>query len=325
MTVVWVVGARGLLGAALSRAVAGSSELTLLQVEPLPWSDRDAFAAAAAAAANSVVASAGPDKRWMVLWAAGNAVTATPPEALTIERGQLNIVLDAITAAAAAQRSESRGVFFYASSAGGIYAGAAGPPYTERSVPVPIAPYGRFKLAAEEDIRSFSARSGIASLNGRLSNLYGPGQRLDKMQGLISHLALAQVTPTPANIYVSLDTVRDYLYIDDAAAFVLDAVRRLYREADSLPGRTATKNFVSGTAVTIADLLGYVRQLAKGHPHVMLGQSASASLQARDLRIRSTFWPELDDREFTPLPVGMHATIEDIRRKIQAGRPLSPR
>ena len=52
---------------------------------------------------------------------------------------------------------------------------------------------------------------------GRFSNLYGPGQNLGKLQGLISRLALSAVTRQPINIFVPLDTIRDYVYVDDAA------------------------------------------------------------------------------------------------------------
>ena len=63
-------------------------------------------------------------------------------------------------------------------------------------------------------------------LVGRISNLYGPGQNLAKPQGLVSQLCRAQLTRQPLSVYVSLDTMRDYLYVDDAAAMVVAATRR---------------------------------------------------------------------------------------------------
>lgn len=315
----WVIGARGLLGSALSRRIDRTPGWSRHPAAPMPWSDDAALHGAARRTAGELIqaASGGP---WAVVWAAGAAVTASTPETLLHERRQLGVVLDAIAEAASAAGAAASGSFFYASSAGGVYAGAPDPPYTERSSPDPIAPYGRFKLDAEGDVRAFVARSGVPAVIGRISNLYGPGQRLDKMQGLISHLALAQVTPIPARIYVSLDTLRDYIFVDDGASLILDALDRLRLEAAAALGLVVTKNIASGAAVSIADLLGYVRQITKGHPNVMIGQSPAASLQARDLRIRSVVWPELDVRELTPLAVGMHDTIADIRYRMQRSK-----
>ncbi len=72
-------------------------------------------------------------------------------------------------------------------------------------------------------------------LVGRLSNLYGPGQDLAKPQGLISQLCRAQLTRRPLSIYVSLDTRRDYLFVDDAAAMVVAGARRGHRARGAPP------------------------------------------------------------------------------------------
>ena len=111
--------------------------------------------------------------------------------------------------------------FFLASSAGGVYAGASGPPFTEHTEPAPISAYGRAKLRSEEIATEFAVRTSTALLVGRLANLYGPGQNLDKPQGLVSQLCLAQLTRQPLTVYVPLDTMRDYLFVDDAAAMAV--------------------------------------------------------------------------------------------------------
>ena len=113
---------------------------------------------------------------------------------------------------------------FLASSAGGVYAGSTGAPFTEHTPPAPISPYGLAKLRSEEVATAFAVRTGTALLVGRLANLYGPGQDLDKPQGLISQLCRAQLTRQPLSVYVSLDTRRDYLFVDDAAAMAVSAL-----------------------------------------------------------------------------------------------------
>ncbi len=239
-------------------------------------------------------------------------MTSTPQSDLDRELDQLRAILDAIGEVidgSSVHGPASRGSIFYSSSAGGVYGGSLEPPFTEDSVPAPISPYGHFKLQAEAVVAATAARLSISSLSGRIANLYGPGQKLSKMQGLISHLAKAQFSPAPASIFVSLDTVRDYIYVDDCAELILDSLEYLQSLGSPMQ---QMKILASGQAVTIGELLGHFHALAKAKPHVMLGQSASASLQGLDLRLQSTVWTHLDSRTLTPLPVGIDRTMRAV-------------
>jgi UDP-glucose 4-epimerase len=323
-TVAWVIGARGLLGTAVTAEIASRAHWQLLPADPLPWSEPELLDGAAAdtmtrlldevdalAAVDAAAAS------WAIVWVGGAAVTSTTERLLDEEFAQLESVLAAVESRLS--RSTTRGAVFYASSAGGVYGGSANPPFTESTEPSPISPYGHFKLRAEAAIERFGERTGVPTLAGRIANLYGPGQKLEKMQGLISQLARAQYSPAPASIFVSLDTTRDYLYVTDAAALVCDALDELRRTADAAGvGAHVTKILASGSAATIGELLGHFHALVKGHPHIMLGQSSAAALQAIDLRLRSTVWPHLDRRDLTPLPVGIHATMRSVLAELTA-------
>ncbi|MDF2574247.1 MAG: nucleoside-diphosphate sugar epimerase [Agromyces sp.] len=313
----WVIGARGLLGGAIVRAARQRTDWTVRDAEPLPWGSGAALTAAVRREATALFeASRRSGDRWVIVWAAGVAVTSSPQAVLDAELAEFRSVVDALAAPLEATGAGRRGTVFFASSAGGIYAGSDRPPFDEHTPPAPISPYGRYKLACEQVLREFADTHPVTVVLGRIANLYGPGQRLDKMQGLISHLARAQFSPMPASIYVSLDTMRDYIFTRDCGQLICDIVQRSFLEPEPV---TVVKNVASGQAVTIADLLGYFRILAKQHPHVMLGSSAAASLQAHDLRLTSTVWPEVDRREFTPLPAGIHATMTDLLSAIQSG------
>ncbi|MET0976397.1 MAG: NAD(P)-dependent oxidoreductase [Leifsonia sp.] len=317
---VWVVGARGLLGRGLVERLQARPGWSVAAVAPLPWGDPTAFTAAVASGLDQLaaaVSTGGAGDGWAVIWAAGAAVTNSPRERLDAELAQLDVALRELERARERGLDPRAGAVFYASSAGGVYGGSEHPPFDENTTPRPLAPYGRFKLEAEELVRGFAERSGVPVLIGRIANLYGPGQSLDKMQGLISHLARAQLTPQPASIYVSLDTLRDYIYVLDCADLVIDCVARV---ASSPGPAVVTKIIASGQSVTIADLLGYFRLISKGKPHAMLGSNAASALQAHDLRVRSIVWPDLDVRQLMPLPAGIHATIEDLKLGMQAAR-----
>jgi UDP-glucose 4-epimerase len=319
-TYAWVIGARGLLGSATTAAIARRADWVLLPTDPLPWADDSALVEAASATAERLLRTAATESaNWVVLWVAGNAVTSTPPAAIERELHQLGLVLGAVGLAAGAHGTAHTGGVFYASSAGGVYGGSAHPPFDEHSTPVPISGYGRFKLDAEAALFAFSRATGVSVLAGRIANLYGPGQKLGKMQGLISHLAKAQFSPKPASIFVPLETMRDYIFVRDCAELLLDSVARLVA-VSAAEGRTEViKNLASGQAVTISNLLGHIRSLAKSKPNVMLGYSAEASMQGLDLRITSTVWPDLDRRQLTSLPAGIKATMDDVLTHIQSG------
>jgi len=183
----------------------------------------------------------------------------------------------------------------------------------------PLAPYGRAKLDGEALVVSWSRRTGMPSLIGRIANLYGPGQNLGKAQGLISQICRAHLTGQPLSIYVSLDTLRDYLFAPDCARLIVAGLARLRQDALSTQPLVVTKILASQRAITIGAVLGEMRRIFKSPPHIVLGASAVSAMQARDLSLRSRVWPELDHVSLTPFPVGMAKTSADLLRRLQAG------
>jgi UDP-glucose 4-epimerase len=244
-------------------------------------------------------------------------VTGTSAQALQLELLALRETLDALTAAPRG----GNGAFFFASSAGGLYAGVGEPPYDESSPVRPLAAYGQAKLDAEAMVSDWSDQTGTPSLIGRIANLYGPGQNLAKAQGLISQICRSHLTGQPLSIFVSLDTLRDYLYAPDCAGLIVDGLARLRQEYSVAGPRVVTKILASQRAITIGAVLGEMRRIFKASPRIVLGASAVSALQARDLSLRSKVWPELDRRSLTPLPAGIAATEADLQRRLQAGWP----
>jgi UDP-glucose 4-epimerase len=276
----------------------------------IPWHDAAATKAALAASAADLAVLA-DGRPWIVVWCAGAGVTGTSQAELDSELDVFKSALGSITELLCAPGS-APGRLFLASSAGGVYAGAPDPPYSEETIPQPLAPYGFAKLAAERAATEFAAASGSRVLIGRVANLYGPGQNLSKPQGLISVFARAHLTGQPVSVYVSLDTLRDYIFIDDAADLIADCLERLSRP-DVQPGQTVTKIIATQRADTIGALIGACKTVFKRRPRIVLGASPYAKAQAADLRLKSVVWTELDHRPFTPLPVGIDATVRDMQ------------
>lgn len=315
MTIAWVVGSRGMLGSAVARAVAHDAAWQLFDPPHFAWNESpERLSERASENTGQLIATAvAAGERWCIIWAAGAGVTATSEKAFDDEYDQLAAIFGGVRDAVNSAHSTD-GSIFYASSAGSVYAGSARPPFTESTAPVSISPYGRFKLRAEELIAEVAAEASIPSLLGRIANLYGPGQRLDKLQGVISHIALARLTARPASIYVPLDTLRDYIFVDDCAILILECMDRL-----ATTGGSVTKILASGQATTIASLLGHFRAVSRGRPRVVLGSSAAGAMQAHDLRLRSTVWPDLDARRTHSLPAGIQSTVAGILTSIQNG------
>ncbi|MCJ0904390.1 NAD(P)-dependent oxidoreductase [Rhodococcus sp. ARC_M6] len=298
----WVVGSGGLLGSAVARDLhrRGAD----IRTSRVPWGDPDRAKDTLFADARKLIvdAAGGP---WRMAWCAGAGVNGTSRDEFARENGLMKDVLDEL-----GTTNAGTGTIFHASSAGGVYAGAPGAPHTEASATAPLADYGYAKLDAESIVREFGERTGTRTVIGRFANLYGPGQNLAKPQGLISHLCRGYLMSMPISIYVPMDTLRDYVYVSDAAEMVVDS----FKQAENSPVGVVTKIYASGRSVTIGAILGACHSVFRTRPNVVLASSPLASAQARDLRLRSIVWTELDQRPHRPLPAGIASTLDSIRR-----------
>ena len=292
----WVVGAGGLLGGAVCRRLRTLGREVHRTV--VPWGDHQASVSALLAGAGEL-----PPGLWDLYWCAGAGVVSTSESELDAEIA----VLEAFLGTWEPTGSRAGCGLFLASSAGGVYAGSTGAPFTEHTETAPISPYGRAKLRSEEIATVFAVRTGTALLVGRLANLYGPGQHIEKPQGLVSQLCRAQLSRQPLSLYVPLDTMRDYLFVDDAAAMAVTGL-----DAVVSRGRRALKVLASERSTTIGAVLGDLHRITRRRPPVVLGTSSTAAFQVRDLRLRSTAWPRTSALARTPLSTGIAMTLHSL-------------
>lgn len=308
----WVVGAGGLVGRHVVRACrAGGDEV---EAATVPWSDEDASVQALTTAVERF-ADRRRGRPWTAAWCAGAGVVATSEEALEAE---VRVFHAWARALARTVRPGEDGVVFLASSAGGLYAGSSEPPFHEGTTPRPLVAYGRAKLAMEEDVARLAADTGVRAVLGRLANVYGPGQTLGKPQGLLSQLCLADATGRPLPVFVSMDTIRDYLYAPDAGAMVQRCVELARSEP---PGTVVAKVLASGTPVTVGHLVAEARRVFH-RPLRTIPVGGRGSGQVLDLRLASRRWPEVDALAATPLPAGLASTSADVRARVVSGGPL---
>ncbi len=229
-TLASVVGAGGLLGSHVLRAIPSDAPRVAAWDPGHPkisWHDPQCALSELACRVErfSRDVRSGPGS-WAVLWCAGSGVVGTTAKSLAAEMAFFERVLLLLRE----HMLDLPGHVLLASSAGGVYGDNPDQPLTEDSVCNPISDYGRHKLRQERFLLAWaSGCPNVSTLIARISNLYGPGQNLAKPQGLIAHICQGLLHRTPVHVYVSLDTVRDYVFVDDCAAHLVLCLDRLRR------------------------------------------------------------------------------------------------
>lgn len=287
----WVIG-RGLLGSAIVKA----SGTNPVHTTPVRWSDDAIAITDLALGARRFYDSPGQRR---IYWTAGRGVTTTSESDLQREVGVFRGFLDGLTA-----EQSARTTLFLASSVGGAYGASEHPPFTELTPAAPASAYGRAKVEMESATAEWAERKGGRAFVARITNIYGPGQDTSKAQGLISAVLRSYIAGTPTTIYVSLDTLRDYVFVDDCARIAIAGTKRA---ATSEAGKTTLKIVGFGTALSIGAVLSEARRLRRSTAPIIIGQGNTVG-QASDLRVRSGVWTDLDTLARTTLPAGMGAT-----------------
>ena len=239
----------GLVGSALVESLLSRPGMRSASLS-FPWrapEDRDR---ALRTIASRIEADAGSSRegRRTIVWSAGRAGFGASREEAAEELSSVQSVLSLAQRVEEERRGRTRVVVF--SSAGGLFEGQRR--VDGRSAPAPRRPYGELKLEQESLVR----RSGLPAMIVRLSTVYGharPGQRA----GLVTTLLWNGIRREVSSIFGSMNTLRDFVWAGDVAAFVSD---RMARDFDSV----STDLLASGRPTSIfeiqkiiEDLLGY--------------------------------------------------------------------
>jgi UDP-glucose 4-epimerase len=259
------------------------------------------------------------DAAWHIAWCAGSGVIGESRDSLNDESVLLECLLTQISHRFRGKRA-LKGTFFLASSAGGIYAGAEHPPFSEDSPARPTSEYGVMKLLQEELVRSFAAASRTSVLIGRITTLYGPGQNIRKRQGLISQVCLRALWRQPLILYVPLDIQRDYLYSVDAARIIASCLHRMQTASRRNGiGQLVIKNIASQRPVTVSTILAGVKKILKRPISIISGDPPGRVHHPVDLRVTSNVWRDIDQLPMTTLSEGIRSVVIDLSALIAKG------
>ena len=208
----------GMIGSAI-RDTLLDFEYHLMAKINFDWQDVEQRNSAFNLIETSCLAYSPPPDRMSVVWSAGIAAFHSTQDELSRENipfmdtvgfvPMLKKVLDS-----------ARLDFHYISSAGGLFEGQR--VVNNESIPAPVRPYGRLKLAQEQVLRNSFGKNELAFY--RPSSVYGPMVQKSQ-QGLINNLVSdgrnRRVTVLDANVMA----LRDYVFLGDIGNFVAKRIR----------------------------------------------------------------------------------------------------
>ena len=292
----WILGSGGLLGSALVRRAADHN-VDIFTGPRIPWSDHGERVRVLGDSVRKFAEVSG-GAPMIIVWAAGIAGVNSDEATVDSETRVLGELLEVLSPSWPA----SGGVFFLASSAGAVYAASPDAPFDSSSPTGANSPYGRAKLAQEELIGA-SLPESVRVVIGRLGNLFGPPSH--GRQGLISRLSSAALNRSALNLFVSMDTLRDYCWADDAAELI-------WRDLLDASRESCVRVIGSGQAVSISEVVSTVESVTHRRVPIALGTDPESERQPIDLRL-SPDWLRMYP-EFRPLDLasGVKRLVNDL-------------
>jgi len=313
MKQVWVIGSSGLLGSAMIRMLKGQGCDLFEPSERIAWRQESMVDRQMAAAVQEFANCAGSGPGWEIYWAAGIGTMGSSDADLALETRMLGLLLRTIESIP--DLVGQPGALAFASSAGAIYAGSRGDVIDERMPVAPTTPYARAKLAQEDLLRAFAqTHQKMSVLLARMTTIYGPGQANGKQQGLLAHMARSIVRNHPIQIYVPFDTIRDYLFVDDAAATVVVNLRALNSQS-----RVKTRIVAAEQPTTIAEIVSVFKKLARRAPRIATSASKLGALYSRRVQFRSVETPKIASPSRTTLLIGIAQLLAAERAAFASG------
>lgn len=298
-----------MLGGAVTRELRRAAVEVYSYREPFDWRSPQRVCAQFEEAIREFTAGLAVGDTWEIYWAAGVGSMGSRRADMDGEIAALENFLASLKQRLVA--SGVPGVLGFASSAGALYAGSPDFEITEETPVTVVNDYAAAKLAQERLLEAFASGQDVACvLVARFSTLYGPGQAQGKRQGLLSHIARCALRHQPVEIFVPLDTSRDYLFIDDAARDFIDSSQALRMAHERLQVRIVAAE----RSVTISEIVATFNRLNKRRLRLVCNRNNLSALYA----------PRVAYRSVSPLTAGRdihrHTLLEGAAALLRAER-----
>jgi UDP-glucose 4-epimerase len=301
----WVIGRGGLLGSSVDKAIPDRGSV-YRNSSMFNWNSKSKLWDQIEFAVDEFSKCSGSDN-WTIYWCAGTGTVRSSKELFEQEIATVRQMLSC------AKRSFgqriSNGTFFFASSIGGMYSGSSHHPIDYQTEPVPTGLYGGQKQRIENLFSAFSSENNCRLLIGRIANLYGPNQNLAKNQGLISSICKAKILQQPVNIYSELDTVRNYIYADDAGRQIVQQIKALDTESIE---HIIVRLIASTRNYSISAVLKEIENVFSEPVCYSLRRNPDPNMYPHNLSVRI----HKDVTQFEPGSVSLNVGIGNVRREL---------
>lgn len=191
-------------------------------------------------------------------------------------------------------------------SSAALYGGDPTMPQSEDLPARPVNPYGASKLAAESYALAWASSFGLPTVAFRFFNVFGPLQPAGHAYAsVIPAFVDAALRGVPATIHGDGRQTRDFVFVDDVSAVLVDAVAR--RVTSPAPVNLASGSRLSLLKVleTLERILG--AEVARVHTDARLGDVRHS--RADQSRLAALF-PSLEP---TPFDEGLERTVAWFR------------
>ena len=282
MTIAWVICGGGLLGKSLSTALALHNIKVYEPLGRFSWNDNGSLYEEFLNEIQIFSGLAIEEDRWQIYWAAGLGNMHSTDEDLATETNTLANFVQLLISESGLKFGD--GSFIFSSSAGAIYAASTDRIIDENSDPATLNSYGKYKLEQERIVSTLSeVGRGITVLLARISTIFGVAQSSKKNQGLLTEIVDKALRGDVIHIYVPLQTMRDYISVDEAAQIMVIT-------ALSIEGEEAVfvKIVASGKSISIAEIISIFKRLIRKNIKVVTRLSSSTTSYKRIVQFRST-------------------------------------
>jgi UDP-glucose 4-epimerase len=182
---------------------------------------------------------------------------------------------------------------FFPSSGGTVYGEPMHIPITENDPTNPTNPYAISKLTIEKFLEFFYRQFGMEYVIFRYSNPYGERQSPYGNQGVIPIFLNKIKNNERPTIYGNGESVRDYIYIDDAIDATLSVIKKGHKNT--------VYNIGSGEGTSLNELIAVMQEVTGKNIKPVYSQDSAAYiskivLDIQKITVETEWQPRVDIR-----------------------------
>lgn len=193
----------------------------------------------------------------------------------------------------------------FLSSGGTVYGRESSSPLKEDDLTYPINSYGIQKITIEKLLYLYNYLYNLDYRVIRLSNPYGPYQRVNGILGVITTFSYKALKNEVIQVYGDGTVIRDFIYIDDAIKGIINI--------SNYNGKYKIFNLGSGKGTSINDILDVLRMYFK-EIHIEYMPSRKSDVPCNYLDI-SRYQESFGHVNFLDVESGILKTIEFLKKR----------